>query len=88
MLNSDEVVPDEADDEPEVKDFAYYAELAEGWLYEAEMFTPQIYNPRKFEHAMMSADVFARLAAAAPDAPEPAAQRIELHDAACPCVKK
>lgn len=68
MLNSDEVVPDadEADDEPEIKDFKYYAELAEGWLYEAEMFTPQIYNPRKFEHAMMSADVYSRLAAAVP----------------------
>ena len=63
MLNDDEVVPD-ADEADEVKDFKYYAELAEGWLYEAEIFTPQIYNPRKFEHAMMAADVYSRLAAA------------------------
>lgn len=63
MLSDDEIVPDEAD---EIKDFAYYAELAEGWLYEADQYAPQIYNPRKFEHAIKAADVYARLAAAAP----------------------
>lgn len=51
-------------DEPETKDFAYYAELAEDWLAEAERLTPQIYNPRAFDHAMKSADVYARLAVA------------------------
>lgn len=69
MLSSTERIPepDDArdDDDGEVKDFAYYAELAEGWLYEAERFTPQIFNPRNFEHAMKAADVYSRLAVAA-----------------------
>lgn len=54
-------------DEPEeIKDFAYYAELAEDWLAEAERWTAQVYNLRKFEHALKAADVFSRLAAAVP----------------------
>lgn len=62
MLSDDEIVPDE----PETRDFAYYASFAEDWLAEAERYTPQIYNPRLFEHAMMAADVYSRLAASAP----------------------
>lgn len=69
----------------QVKDFRYYAELAEDWLYTAEQYAPQMYNPRLFDHAMKAADVYSRLAATAP---EPTSQRIELHDAACPCIKK
>lgn len=64
MLSDDETVPD-TDEADEIKDFAYYAELAEGWLYEAGQYTNQIYNPRLFDHAMQSADVYARLADAA-----------------------
>lgn len=62
----------DAEQADETKDVRYYAELAEEWLAEAERFTPQIYNPRKFEHAMMAADVYARLAAAAPVDARPA----------------
>ena len=64
MLSDGETVPD-TDEADEIKDFAYYAGLAEGWLYEAERYTPQIYNPRNFEHAITAADVYAKLAAAA-----------------------
>lgn len=71
MLSDDEIVPD-ADEADEIKDFVYYAELAEEWLAEAERFTPQIYNPRKFEHAMKAADVYSRLATAAPVVKRPA----------------
>lgn len=62
MLSDDEIVSDE----PETKDFAYYAELAEDWLEQASTYTPQIYNPRLFEHAVTAADVYSRLAASAP----------------------
>lgn len=62
MLSDDEIMPDE----PETKDFRYYAGLAEDWLYEAEQYTNQLYNSRLFEHAMMAADVYSRLAACAP----------------------
>lgn len=64
MLSDDETVPD-TDEADEIKDFAYYAELAEGWLYEAERYTPDLYSSRRFDHAMRAADVYARLAAAA-----------------------
>ena len=57
-------MPDEDDDEPETKDFRYYAELAEDWLDEAKRCTPQMYNPRAFEHALKASDVYARLAVA------------------------
>lgn len=66
MLSSDEVVPDEAEDEPEIKDFAYYAQLAEWRIDEAHQYVPQFINPRAFEYCMQAADVYARLAAAAP----------------------
>jgi hypothetical protein len=52
-------------DEPEeIKDFAYYAELAEDAIDNAERWTQQLYNPRLFEHALKAADVFSRLALA------------------------
>lgn len=54
---SDEVEPE--------KDFRYYADAAEAWLEEAERWTSQSYNQRRFEHALKSADVYARLAEAA-----------------------
>lgn len=90
MLSDDEVVPD-AD---EIKDFAYYAELAEEWLAEAESFTPQIFNPRKFDHAIMASDVYSRLAAAAAAVPAPALEESDSvesrmtyrHADGCPCV--
>lgn len=72
MLSSTEHIPEPDDADDEVKDFAYYAELAKNWLYEAERFTPQIFNPRAFEHAMKAADVYSRLAAAAATVKRPA----------------
>lgn len=59
---SDEVEPEEG--------FQYYADAAEAWLDQAQQYTPQIYNPRMFEHALKSADVYARLAEAASRIPE------------------
>lgn len=62
-----------------VKDFAYYADKAEHHLKQPTM----TLDAAKLNLAR--AEVYARLAASAPD---PAAQRVELHDAACPCMKK
>lgn len=67
-----------------VKDFQYYADIAESVLSQAfETATPPLIEQQRIMVA--AADVYARLAAAAP---EPTPQRIELHDAACPCIKK
>lgn len=90
MLSNDEVVPD-ADEADEIKDFAYYAELAEDAIENAERWTEQFYNPRLFEHALKAADVFARLAAAAPTPSEPEtieSRMIYLHADNCPCIAK
>lgn len=87
MLSDDEIVPD-IDEADEIKDFTYYAELAEEWLAEAERFTPQIYNPRKFEHAMKVADVYARLAEAASRVAEPKSRMIWRHANGQPCTDK
>lgn len=76
------------DDADEIKDFAYYAELAEEWLAEAERFTPQIYNPRKFDHAMRAADVCARLAEAATRVAAPRSHMIWRHANGQPCTDK
>jgi hypothetical protein len=92
MLSDDEIVP-EIDEADEIKDFAYYADLAEDWLAEAERFTPEIWNVRKFEHAMRAADVYARLAAAAATSPSSEPESVESpmiwrHADGCPCVTK
>lgn len=63
MLSDDEIVP-EIDEADEIKDFAYYAELAEDWLAEAERFTSEAWKVRKFEHALKAADVYSQLASA------------------------
>lgn len=50
------------------KDFEYYAELAEYWADEAERWRPLVHekpHPR-FDGAIQMADIYARLAAAAP----------------------
>lgn len=88
VLSEDEMVPD-PDDVGETKDFRYYAEKAEQQIqlslgHEAD--GTQLFNSdgAKTRH-VMRAQVYATLAAGAP---EPAPQRIELHDAACPCIKR
>lgn len=64
-----------------VKDFVYYADKAEYHLQR----TATTLDATKLHLAR--AEVYARLAASA-SAPDPAAQPVELHDAACPCLKK
>lgn len=73
----------------ETKDFAYYAKQSEHQLqlslgHEADGTRLHMDSDTKMRH-VMRAQVYATLAAAAP---EPAPQRIELHDAACPCISK
>jgi len=63
----------------QVKDFQYYATKAENALRDAK----NAHNAEGREAWAHVAQAYARLAAAAP---EPAPQRVELHDAACPCI--
>lgn len=65
----------------DVKDFAYYAGAAERVIATVEDGMPAV------EVAAIAAiaQVFATLAAGAP---EPAAQKMEIHQADCPCLPR
>lgn len=69
----------------DVKDFAYYAAKAEVQITRAAEYDDQIYNPHLRATALAAADVYARLACGAP---EQAAQRMEIHQADCPCLPR
>lgn len=55
-----------------LKDFTYYADKAEEQIGNAEKYVEQIYNPHLRDTALAAADIYARLAAAAPVVKRPA----------------
>lgn len=57
-----------------LKDFQYYADKAEEQISNAEKYVEQIYNPHLRNTALAAADVYARLAAAAPVVKRPTNQ--------------
>lgn len=62
-----------------VRDFQYYAEKAERTL----MGLRGVASPEAVDAWAHVADVYVKLAVAAP---EPAARKIEMHAADCPCL--
>jgi hypothetical protein len=62
-MSDDTPDADETSEEEEVvKDFRYYAELAEWHLDQAEFYKSQIYNPNTFKLHVTAAEVYSRLA--------------------------